>query len=136
MKRRTWYAVGGGLASVAVLASAFAVAQAQQKAEAPVRADRGKYIAEGGAKAVVAAPVPDLDIRKGKIERPTETVLAKALAYAAAKENADQAFVNPKVPPGKVTWHADFAAACQASAKSGRPVLLFQMMGKLDDKFC
>lgn len=136
MKRRTWYAVGGGLAGLAVLASAFAVAQAQQKAEAPAVPDLGKYVVEGGAKAVVAVPVANLDIGKRKIERPTETVLAKALAYAAAKEKAETAFVNPKVPPGKVKWHADFAAACQASAKSGRPVLLFLMMGKLDDKFC
>ena len=45
-------------------------------------------------------------------------------------------FVNPKVEPGKVKWHATFDEACQASAKSGKPVMLFQMMGKLDDQFC
>ena len=93
-------------------------------------------IVEGGAKAVVAAPAAKLDIGKGKIERPTETVLAKALAYAAAKEKAEKAFVNPKVEPGKVRWHSDFATARTAAAKSGKPVLLFQMMGKLDDQFC
>lgn len=43
---------------------------------------------------------------------------------------------NPKVQPGKVSWHAGFADACAASNKSGKPVLLFQMMGKLDERFC
>jgi hypothetical protein len=35
-----------------------------------------------------------------------------------------------------VTWHPDFATACAASAKSKKPVLLFHMMGKLDEQFC
>jgi hypothetical protein len=43
---------------------------------------------------------------------------------------------NPKVAPGKVVWHADLAAAEAAAKKSGKPVLLFQMMGRLDHKFC
>ena len=43
---------------------------------------------------------------------------------------------NPKVAPGKVVWHESFEAACAASRKSGKPVLLFQMMGNLDDQFC
>jgi len=43
---------------------------------------------------------------------------------------------NPTVAPGKIRWHADFASACQASAKSGKPVFLFQMLGKLDLEFC
>jgi hypothetical protein len=45
-------------------------------------------------------------------------------------------FVNPKVAPGKIQWHAGFDSACAAASKSGKPVLLFQMMGKLDDQFC
>src|SRR6266849_4336251 len=56
------------------------------------------------------------DVGKNGIEEPTERVLA-----------ASTAFVNPKVEPGKVRWHADFAAARTAAAKSGKPVLLFQM---------
>ena len=43
---------------------------------------------------------------------------------------------NPKVEPGKVRWHPTFQAACDAARQSGKPVLLFQMMGKLDDQFC
>jgi hypothetical protein len=58
-----------------------------------------------------------------------------ALAICAPTRT-DDGFVNPKVEPGKVKWHATFDAACQASAASGKPVLLFKMMGKLDDQFC
>ena len=45
-------------------------------------------------------------------------------------------FVNPKVKPGEVAWHSNFSAACDASKQSGKPVLLFQLLGKLDDQFC
>jgi hypothetical protein len=74
-----------------------------------------------------------VDISKGKvIERPT----AKIVTNSATVESKDTAFVNPKVDPGAVKWHATFDEACNASAKSGKPVLLFQMMGNLDEKFC
>jgi hypothetical protein len=46
------------------------------------------------------------------------------------------ASTNPKVPPGRVSWHSTFDNACDAARKSGKPVLLFQMMGKLDQQFC
>jgi hypothetical protein len=42
---------------------------------------------------------------------------------------------NPKVKPGLVEWHDDFETAKMASAISGKPVLLFQMMGQLDQRF-
>jgi len=62
-------------------------------------------------------------ITKSTIEKPAKALLAGT-------------FVNPKVAPGKVRWHTDFSIACETSKKSGKPVLLFQMMGKLDDQFC
>jgi hypothetical protein len=108
MMRKTWIAVGGAVASVAALAVTVAVVHAQQKA--PPVADRGKY----------------------KVERPTESIVARGTDTTAPAK----AFDNPKVAPGKVTWHKDLATACAASRTSGKPVLLFQMMGKLDDKFC
>jgi hypothetical protein len=74
------------------------------------------------------------DTPKGTIELPIKSILADRTAPAPATTTAE--FVNPKVQPGKVRWHADFAAACRAAQKSGRPVLLFQMMGHLDDRFC
>ena len=43
---------------------------------------------------------------------------------------------NPNVRPGRVAWHADFEAACRASAQSGKPVFLFHMLGRLDERFC
>jgi hypothetical protein len=66
------------------------------------------------------------------IEKPAANVV-KTSAPVTGK---DGDFVNPKVEPGAVKWHATFDDACKASAKSGKPVLLFQMMGKLDEKFC
>jgi len=43
---------------------------------------------------------------------------------------------NPTVPAGKVRWHASFADAQGAAQRSGKPVLLFHMMGQLDRQFC
>lgn len=43
---------------------------------------------------------------------------------------------NEKVEPGKVRWHKMVQTAMDASKQSGKPVLLFQMMGHLDDRFC
>lgn len=40
------------------------------------------------------------------------------------------------VAPGRVSWHASYRDALAASASSGKPVLLFLMLGKLDDEFC
>jgi hypothetical protein len=71
-------------------------------------------------------------IKVGRIEKAAETVVAKASSTVPADSN----FVNPKVQPGLVKWHPSLNAACQAAQKSGKPVLLFQMMGKLDDQFC
>jgi hypothetical protein len=36
----------------------------------------------------------------------------------------------------EIRWHVSFEQACAASQMSGKPVLLFQMMGKLTDEFC
>ena len=43
---------------------------------------------------------------------------------------------NPQVPPGLVRWHPSFADAQAAAKRSGKPVLLFHMMGHLDRQFC
>jgi hypothetical protein len=73
----------------------------------------------------------------GNIKRdPGKYVIEEATEKLLAAASLAPEFVNPKVQPGKVRWHSDFAAACRAAQKSGKPVLLFQMMGKLDDRFC
>jgi hypothetical protein len=55
---------------------------------------------------------------------------------ALAQSPAKPAEANPKVEPGKVRWHPDVDTACKASQKTGKPVFIFYMMGKLDDQFC
>jgi hypothetical protein len=76
----------------------------------------------------------EFDRPKGTIELPTKIILAGRTAPTSGATTGES--VNPKVRPGKVRWHADFAAACRAAWTSGKPVLLFQMMGNLDDRFC
>jgi hypothetical protein len=79
---------------------------------------------------------PRLDPSKtARIERPVEALVKAASAPAPAPVTpADPD--NPKVKPGDVNWHPNFADACKASEKTGKPVLLFHMMGRLDDRFC
>lgn len=79
------------------------------------------------------------------IESPTERLLAgetepaadkHAISEASRGAALQQATVETKTEPGKVRWHDDFEAACLASRESGKPVLLFQLMGQLDEVFC
>lgn len=87
----------------------------------------------GGVMGYAVAQERQVPGPKRQIELPTKAVLANRTAPAAA---AEPGFANPKVQPGKVRWHVSFAAAQAAAQKSGKPVLLFHMMGKLDDQFC
>jgi len=80
---------------------------------------------------LVARPALGEAPTKGVIERPTKQVIA---ARSGAATGAT-AFDNPKVAPGRVSWHPSFSAACEAARNSRKPVLLFQMMGKLDEQF-
>jgi len=103
------------IAVSAVVLAAAAVAYAQQAPNPPP--PQGKADAK-----------PRRDVGKAAVEAPAERVVA---ARTAATDSA-----NPKVEPGLVHWHATFEAACEAARKSGKPVFLFHMMGKLDDQFC
>lgn len=42
---------------------------------------------------------------------------------------------NPTCSPGLVNWHSNWDAARKASEQSGKPVLLFQLLGQLDQTF-
>ena len=84
------------------------------------------------ALAVLAARPALGDAPKYVIERPTKDVLAAR----SGTTTVTNAFDNPKVAPGRIAWHPSFAAACEAARASRKPVLLFQMMGKLDEQFC
>ena len=110
--------------------------------EAPV-----KFLLVDAPPAPAESSEPNLDVRKYDAEIPSKLILAEKFAPAVSPEPpvgeklapaAEHTTVrdNPQVAPGKVTWHKDFAAARAASKKSGKPVLLFQMMGNLDDRFC
>ncbi len=79
-------------------------------------------------------PLDLADFSKSSIELPTKGLLAGQTIPSPSAPGS--AFINPKVEPGKVHWHKTFADACRAAKKSGKPVLLFQMMGKLDERFC
>jgi hypothetical protein len=63
---------------------------------------------------------------------PTEAVALAPAPRVAAAVAED----NPRAEPGLVKWHASFADAQTAARKSGKPVLLFHMMGQLDRQFC
>jgi hypothetical protein len=71
------------------------------------------------------------------------TVLTLSSATASSGGSADPGGprpagtnANPKVRPGRVRWHEDFASACKASKRSGKPVFHFHMLGRLDQRFC
>lgn len=65
------------------------------------------------------------DMAKGLIESPLKSLVSNSTAIK-----------NPKVAPGNINWHKDLATAMQASKKTRKPILVFHMMGNLDDRFC
>ena len=78
------------------------------------------------------SPRAEVDRRKHVIESPLKRVVANTTRMPAAEEAEAE---NPTVEPGKVRWHSGFAEACAAARRSGKPVLLFQMIGRLDQRF-
>lgn len=67
------------------------------------------------------------------VELPTKNLVRKTEQPPIVSASRER---NPKVAPGTVRWHATFEKARAASRESGKPVMLFQMMGNLDDQFC
>jgi len=74
-------------------------------------------------------------------------LVAVALAVAACRAEgplpagperggAQESGAGPRVAAGLVRWHPDFEAALRAAETSGRPVLLFDMLGRLDREHC
>jgi hypothetical protein len=70
---------------------------------------------------------------KGPVAGPRPIPSVLDFSKSVVIERPTQALVKD---PGRVRWHATFADACGKARRSGKPVLLFQMMGKLDDQFC
>ncbi|HJZ57689.1 MAG TPA: hypothetical protein VKE74_22165 [Gemmataceae bacterium] len=80
-----------------------------------------------------ASPMtPEPDVSKRKVIEPK---VAKVVADTGPAAPANSDPDNPTVEPGKVKWHKTFEEAKAAAGKSGKPVLLFQMMGRLDQQF-
>jgi hypothetical protein len=90
------------------------------------------------------AKQPAADVTKVSVEAPVEATIGKTsragkASLVGARPAAiieHQALNNPTVKPGEVCWHSSFAEACEASARTHKPVLLFQLLGKLDYQFC
>ena len=59
-----------------------------------------------------------------------------SVAAQAPSAPVDSKPTNPIVKPGNVQWHATTKAAFAAAKASGKPVLVFHMMGQLDHQFC
>ena len=62
--------------------------------------------------------------------------LASCIPAQQSADSTALAGFDRKVKPGAVRWHSSHAAALAAAAKSGKPVLHFQLLGRLDDEFC
>lgn len=58
--------------------------------------------------------------------------LKSAVGQGHETDSTKASSTNPKCQPGLVKWHSNFESALRASATSGKPVLLFQLLGKLD----
>ena len=110
-------------------------------------ADRSKGdVVEKGAKAVVKntaaaagqpAPITPADMTKTvRIEKGPSSIVKMSGPAPANTTAVRVSAENPTVKAGEVKWHQSFADACAAAKKSGKPVLLFHMMGQLDKQFC
>lgn len=74
------------------------------------------------------------DVSKSFRERPVENMLKGEVSPVTPDPAPRDA--GGHVAPGAVSWHADLDAARTAALASGKPVLLFQLLGRLDDAFC
>ena len=81
------------------------------------------------------------DETKMRIERPLEEVLETTSASVhdgrieASRSAAADKPANPRVRPGLVQWAKDFDTAVENGRRNGKPVLLFQLLGQLDQRF-
>lgn len=107
-----------------------------------------KLMALSMSKSAMQSPIESVIRNAGGAGNPEETApvapvvpvaspsLMASLVSARPASSAG-GFVNPPVLPGKIAWHKDFGDAClKARNAPNRPVLLFLMLGRLDQKFC
>jgi hypothetical protein len=82
------------------------------------------------ASSVASAQSPPPDAAKAVVEVPIKKNLQAPGPMAIPLPTNGEMVV-----PGKVNWHADLEAAQRASRASGKPILLFQLLGDLDTRF-
>ncbi|MBW3541777.1 MAG: hypothetical protein KY476_16035 [Planctomycetes bacterium] len=90
-----------------------------------------------GATLAETAPADNPTVEPLKGSDPFAGVPSAQVLYRSSAKGSDpvRQQLNPTVEPGRVRWLADFDAARATAARSGRPVLLFQLMGRLDQRF-
>lgn len=98
----------------------------KMRVEFPVKGLLGKY-----REPVASEPTP----LKSSARKEAAPVMPAKTVGSSQKPPSKQQPAD-KVEPGKVRWHKAIQTAMDASRQSGKPVLLFQMMGRLDDRFC
>ncbi len=76
---------------------------------------------------------PPVDIPKRILQAPLKRLVQSA--QAADGTASPMAPKNSKIEAGKVNWHASFDAAKTATQQSRKPILLFQLLGRLDNRF-
>ncbi len=67
---------------------------------------------------------------------PAPTPIATPIHEPILEVTIEAKLANPSVEPGKVHWHATTEMAFATAKLSKKPVLVFQMMGQLDQQFC
>ena len=63
-------------------------------------------------------------------------VLCSLSTFLPPRNGTETPAESERVSAGRVHWHESREAAQAASRVSGKPVLLFQMLGRLDEEFC
>ena len=86
------------------------------------------------ATAICAPGLADDGERGRELDDGAKRLAEGPLNAAVAKPAHAPAIVAAR--PGALAWHAEFDGARAASAASGRPVLLFQLLGRLDTEHC
>ena len=88
-------------------------------------------------------PDPALDLRKRLVELPLERALLSSSPFPADVLDVPWPTALPSpaadplaAVPGLVAWHPSPGAALAAARSSGRPVLVFQLLGRLDEEHC
>lgn len=79
------------------------------------------------------------DMGKALIERPVKSLLtlpASLKSESLPTSEIAKKETKKKVKPGSVIWYPTTAQAKKNSLLSGKPVLVFHLMGFLDDRFC